>query len=665
MTELRRFLARAVPAGLLAGIAAFLVDDLLAWSTLGYRLPTRLHFVLWYAAAGLLGALLLGAGWRLLRRAVLDWNEWIATAVAAVWVPAVAERAFTALQFRAGDTVAMLGAVAAVLGYGLWIALLTRIAGRVAGPWIGAAAVALALALNRNVIPLPTEPLALVADAAVGIAAVAAAVAARKLGTRKLAVAGAAILVLAVALRALPAWLSAPARETEPSPAGAPVAAGTHPDLLLVVIDTLRADVFESVVEETDEGRTFQDALGAAVRFRNATSAAPWTPPSVGSIMTGLYPQEHGFDRVKGTAPGRPLRKLDPSLTTLAEHLRAHGYLTAAIATNPFLNRESGIMQGFERHETLEAGTAKLPLMTALQEVNLVPTELYQDAVRVHRRLVPLLPVLAGDERPFFLWLHLMDPHMPLRAHRDLGADASTVEMPETDRLYRDETRFALRELARMFERMKEAGLWDDTAVVVVADHGEMMLSDQRFHGRRRQGKHFRRRGHGHALYDELVRVPLVIRPAGSKVDRDLDVLTSHVDLAHTLADLAGVERMQLPGQRVSLLPWLDGASAEPPPVRGAALVGSTHFNAPDQRGLRTGRYKLIDYTDAEVPDELFDLRSDALERHNVAGKNPGRLARLRRLLDREWETLTTAPEGEELQMDEEERKRLEALGYL
>ncbi|MEE8523005.1 MAG: sulfatase [Thermoanaerobaculia bacterium] len=660
-----------MPVGLAAGVVVFLVDDVLAWSTLGYSLPPRLHFVLAYAAAGLLGALLLGAGWRVLRHRRLEWSEWLAVTVAAAYVPAVAERAFTALHFRTGDAVATLGLVVAIGGYGLWIALLARIAGYTAGPWIGAVAVAVALALNRNVIALPTEPLALVADAATVASALAAALAARKLGARRVAMAAAAVAVLVVAVRALPEWLPSPSREAQPvdageSPTTAAATAGSPPNVLLVIIDTLRADVFEAVVAETEEGRAFRRALGAAVTFNNATAAAPWTPPSVGSIMTGLYPQEHGFDRVKGNAPGRPLRKLDESLTTIAEHLRAHGYQTAAIATNPFLNHESGIMQGFERFETLEEGTAKLPLMTALQRAGLVKTELYQDAVRVHRRLARLTALLAGDERPFFLWLHLMDPHKPLRPHRDLSADPSAAKLPSTDRLYRDEVRFALRELARMFELLQKRGLWEPTAVVVVADHGEMMISDRRFEGRRQRGKHFRRRGHGHALFDELVRVPLVIRPATDSVDRQVEVLTSHVDLAHTVADLAGVERMRLPDLRVSLRPWLgDESAAERPAARTTALVGSMHFGVPDQRGLRTRRFKLIEYTDGKHPAELYDLSRDAGERRSLAGKNPRRLARLRELLEQEWGRMAPAPQAEELEIDDEARERLKALGYL
>ncbi len=656
-----------MPVGLLAGLAAYLIDNFLAWMTLGYRVPTRLRFVLWYVAAGLLAALLVGLGRRLLRRRPLEWDERLAATVAAVYLPAICERAFTALHYRAGDVVAILGLIVAAAGYGLWIWLLVRIAGRTPGPWIGAVAVALALALNRNVITLPTEPLALAADAAVVLVALAAALASHKLGARLTALAAAGVAILVISARVVPGWLSSSPGEVQSAVSQQAIAdAGNRPNLLLVIIDTLRADVYEAVVEETEEGRVFRRSLGAAISFRNATAAAPWTPPSVGSIMTGLYPQEHGFNRIKGAAPGRPLRRLDESLTTVAEHLRARGFQTAAIATNPFLNHESGIMQGFEHYETLEAGTAKLPLMTALQESGLIRTELYQDAIRVHRRFAALTSTLRADERPFFVWLHLMDPHRPLRAHQDLTDDPAAEKLPPVDRLYRDEVRFALRELARIFDRLRRIGLWDDTAVVVSSDHGEMLISDRRFRRKQRHGRSFQRRGHGHALYDELVRVPLVIRPSKGSVERQVDVLTSHVDLAHTLVDLVDVERMQLPAGRLSLRRWLrEQAPARSSVSRQGVLVGALHFNAPDQRGLRTDQFKLIEYLDGDHPTELFDLTDDVGERHNLADQSSRRLARLRRLLDQRWTEMVPAPDAEDIELDDEERKRLEALGYL
>ena len=646
-------LARALAVGPLAGLAVLVADALLAWLTLGYPVPVRPTWVAWYLAAGAVAALAAAAGVRLFRRRVAGAAELAAATAALLYAPAVAERLFHLLSYRLAATAAIAGTAVAVAGYGVWLVLMRRAGGTVPGLLCAALAVAVGLALNRNVIALPTEPMALTVDALVVLAAVALAIAARRAGGRKVAVALGLAAVAAVALRAV----SSGPRAVDP----VVPAAAAAPNLLLVIVDTLRDDVFRAVVDETEEGRSFRRALGPAVWFDDAVAAAPWTPPSVASILTGLYPQEHGFDRRQGADSSRPLHRLAESVTTLAEHLRDRGYRTSAITTNPFLHPEAGIAQGFASFEALQDGTAKLPLLTVLRRLGVLDTELYQGAERVRSRLGKQLDSLARGDRPFFLWLHLMDPHLPLRRHRDLSPDPA-AELPEIERLYRDEVRHAARELARVFELLERRGLWHDTAVVLVSDHGEMMLSDRRF--RRVQQRGFRRTGHGHALYRELVRVPLVIRPPGGlAADREVGVLASHVDLVPTVTDLLGVERLPLPAGRVSLAPWL-GTEAGSAPVRSWALIGATQEPV-DQRGLRTERFKLIEYLGGERPPELYRLDRDPGERRNLAAHSPRVAARLRELLEERWGSLLPPPEAEALAIDEEERRRLEALGYL
>lgn len=645
-------------AGAGAGLAVFLVDALLAWLTLGYPLPLRNYFVAWYLGAGAVSGVALGLGGWLLRGRAPSAVALAAACGALLYAPAVAERLHNALAFRLGGALAGLVAVVAVVAYGGGLLGMRRLFG-VPGLLTTAGAAALGLALNRNVIPLPAEPRALFADALIVAAAVALAAVFRLSGWQRVAAALGAVASAAI-LAAMLGTDSDPAI-AEDLPSSAP----GSPNLILVIVDTLRADVFYAVLEETEEGKELQRALGGAVRFSNAVAAAPWTPPSVGSILTGLYPQEHGLNRGEGASPSRPLNRLDESVTTLAEHLRDRGYRTAAVATNPFLQPEAGVAQGFRDFEILQDGTAKLPLLTAVRASGLAPTELYQDAERVRQRLDRRLAALVHDPSPFFLWLHLMDPHQPLRSHPDLAPDPAAAEIGREMRTYRDETRFAARELTRMIERVQERGLWRDTAFVLVSDHGEMMLSDRRFRGSDSE-RRYRRHGHGHALYRELVRVPLIIRPPGGlAADREVGALTSHVDLAHTVADLLGVERMALPGERVSLAPWLGVEGPDPEPaVRTHVLVGATQAHT-DQRALRTPGFKVIEYLDGDRPPELYDLEHDPRERKNLAPRGRRRLAHLQGVLAESWSQLLPPPETEALEMDPETRQRLEALGYL
>ena len=126
----------------------------------------------------------------------------------------------------------------------------------------------------------------------------------------------------------------------------------------MIIIDTIRQDLFDSVIAETDEGRRFRGSLKDAAWFSNTVAAAPWTAPSVGSIMTGLYPGEHGFGRPTED-PSRPLQRLKDSVPTLAEHLSARGYETMGIVTNSLLHPVSGINRGFSNYTLLQAGTPR------------------------------------------------------------------------------------------------------------------------------------------------------------------------------------------------------------------------------------------------------------------------------------------------------------------
>jgi arylsulfatase A-like enzyme len=232
-------------------------------------------------------------------------------------------------------------------------------------------------------------------------------------------------------------------------------------------------------------------------------------------------------------------------------------------------------------------------------------------------------------------------------------------------RLYRDETRFCLRELAAIFTLLQAQGLWDSTVLVVVGDHGEMFESDGHddrvpVPGSRFGAKRFR---HGHALYDELVRVPLVIRPAGGlRASRWADSLVSHVDLHDTIADLTGIGIPKVGRDRVSVASAVvvDPAEDGDPPEREHALACGVQYG-PRQRVLLDRDFKLID-RDGQPPSELYDLRVDPGELHGVEDEE--RMRGMRQLLDEMWQGLAPPPETDSLEVDAETREQLKALGY-
>jgi arylsulfatase A-like enzyme len=234
-----------------------------------------------------------------------------------------------------------------------------------------------------------------------------------------------------------------------------------------------------------------------------------------------------------------------------------------------------------------------------------------------------------------------------------------------------------------MAEGLEERGLWDEALVVVVSDHGEMFPSDGHDVGVLNNLGKPKLYGHGHALYEELLHVPLVIRPPGGLTeDREVAALTSHVDLLATVGDLLDLDlrpaaaRLGEGGEkeRVSLAPWLAPAPpaepAEPAEpagqirIREHALAGANQIG-PQQRALRHGDRKLIRYYRGDRPDELYDLAADPGERQNLAEQEPEDRERLRLRLEEAWERLGEPPVTDAARYDAETRQRLKALGYI
>ena len=678
--------ARALAAGGLAGLAALGADELLAVLTLGFAVPLETRHVVAYVALGAAGSLV----WLIVALARRHSSGgprpdgWAAFAVGAagIYAPAIFERVYHVLGHRNAAAPGIATALLAVVGYGIWIAVLWRAAGgrRGAGqagsvaPALGAAGAAVGLAVNRNLVDLPLEPLALAADAGVLTGTLGLAFLARKAGVlRAVAVLAGLAAIVAGAVTLGRGGASSPATPAEGAPAagapaaGAPAAGDRPPNLVLVIIDTLRQDSFANVVRYTEEGRTFRKAMAGSAWFSRAVAAAPWTVPSVGSIMTGLYPKEHGFHSAPVKSPSRPLRPLAETVPTLAQKLERRGYWTEAIGTNPLLQPVSGIARGFAHYEILSGPTVKLPPLTALLRLGLLGVDNYQEAGSVRRRLSQRLGPMTASAKPIFLWLHLMDPHSPLKSHRGLTPDPRVATYDEPRRLYHDEVRYALRELTSMLRMLRDHGLWRDTVLVVVSDHGEMFPADGHDVGvttlDRTRPKLY---GHGHAMYAELVNVPLVIRPPGGlPKSRRVTTLTSHVDMHDTILDLLDHKGERIGGERVSLAPWLGVEAPVPAPrSRKRVLIGANQ-HGPKQRALRTHRFKLIDYLLSSRPSELYNSMADRGERRDLASLDPRRLARLERSLENAWEELPEAPPADPAELDAETLKRLKALGYV
>lgn len=416
-------------------------------------------------------------------------------------------------------------------------------------------------------------------------------------------------------------------------------------NVVLVVLDTFRPDHLGFFGHERRTAPFLEGLMERSAVFRRAWSTSSWTAPATGSLFTSLYPTRHGVTegflahRHRATAPGSPeggtvrLNRLPGGVETLPELLQRAGYATFGLASNPNVGPEIGFDRGFDRFRALSGHSAET---------------LAEELLRWREEL-------AGAERRF-VYLHFNDVHLPYVPRAPWFVD-SEDELARAVSAYDSEISYLDGVLERLY---RELG-WDrDTLLIVTSDHGE----EFRDHGRT---------GHPFTLYDELLRVLLVvagedlgIRPAAFDVDASL------VDVAPTVLDLLG---LPVPAGRDgrSLAPWLLGSAAaasgetSPPRTLYAHRQRSrARLGKPPQHvwAAVRGPWKLVIEPDGDRL--LFDRESDPGERVNLAADHPELVAEL----VRELRLLRAAgrvggDESIDVPLDRERLEALEALGYV
>lgn len=442
-------------------------------------------------------------------------------------------------------------------------------------------------------------------------------------------------------------------------------------DVLLVTVDTLRADHLSPYGSGLDTP-TATRLAGDGVLFESAIAPVPLTLPSHTSLFTGLYPPGHGVRDNGGFF-------VDPDEVLLAERLQRAGYRTAAFVGAYVVDSYWGLGQGFDTYDdrfdfdSLERDT--------LSEVERTAETVVDSAVQ-------WLEEEPEAGRPFFAWVHLYDPHDPYTPPSRFRDRAPTP--------YGGEVMYADEQIGRLVEALERSDRGRPAIVIYTADHGESL------------GQHGERT-HSIFVYDATLRVPLIVTalgdgggvllPAGLRVPS----LARLVDLAPTLLDLLGLE---VPGglDGHSLLPFVSAAATEPgreattragypggTATRGGGagataatgLAGATgavelvgplgyaesyyprlHYGWSELLAVQTARWKLIR---APRP-ELYDLREDPGETENVYERRPSIAAALEAELDAltaraDGEGAAAAPQPQE--MDPETIRRLRGLGYL
>jgi arylsulfatase A-like enzyme len=407
-------------------------------------------------------------------------------------------------------------------------------------------------------------------------------------------------------------------------PVGCVEEQGRAPNLLLITIDTLRADHLGAWGYERPTSPGIDELARESVVFEDAHAHSAWTLPSLASLMTSLYSSTHACWGLKSS--------LGASFTTLAEILRGHGYSTAAVANHIFLAPKYGLHQGFQHYdqELVEEGIGFHQRVTS---------------PRVTQKATAWLEGRRAGGDPWLLWVHYFDPHQAYKRHEGLS-ERFGVERPVD--LYDGEIRFTDRAVHQLLRQLEGLGLARDTIVVVWADHGEEFED----HGGRYHGK---------TLHREITRVPLIIRVPGMKHRRVTDAVRS-VDVLPTLLELMGLPAHPDAEGR-SLVPAMQGLALEPLPVFAELRMKfSKHADS-----LILGRWKLIRGRPGLRP-HLFDLESDPLEKTDLAAEHPDTceqmVAETKAMKSAAAKKAARYGAVEEFDLSEDEIEALRRLGY-
>jgi arylsulfatase A-like enzyme/Flp pilus assembly protein TadD len=399
------------------------------------------------------------------------------------------------------------------------------------------------------------------------------------------------------------------------------------PNVLLITIDTLRADRLGCYGYKRISTPNIDALCGEGIRFERAYAPVPTTLPSHSTILTGTYPMLHGMHDFSGN-------RLSPQQPTLATILKAHGYVTGAVIGAAVLDSRFGLDNGFDYYyDDFD--------FSRIAETNLDAMERPGNVV-VDKALDWLGKNAA---KPFLLWVHIYDPHHPY-----------TPPEPYAGRYkqspYDGEVAFADAQVGRVLQFLKTKRLYADTVIALAGDHGEGL------------GEHGEKT-HGLLIYNTTMHVPLIIRPNGTAARgnrlRTVATPVSLVDLLPTVLDAVKIAPMP-PIQGKSLLPLLDPKrDAAATSVYSETYLPRIHFNWSELRGLHQDRYHFID----GPKPELYDLLSDPGEKNNLYASKPALAEELRGSLAKTIREHTPAAElAEKTSLDPAMAERLKALGY-
>jgi arylsulfatase A-like enzyme len=484
--------------------------------------------------------------------------------------------------------------------------------------------------------------------------------------------------------------------------------AAQSPNVLVIVVDTLRRDHLSTYGYTRPTSPRIDRIASQGAVFEKAFTPAPWTLPAHASLFTGLYPATHLTDSGE--------TRLDPSVPTLAAALQASGYRTASFVANAWVTAATGLDRGFDRVEFFGAdgliGSSFIRLATErlLMVLNLNGAR-DTGGRALTARLSEWIRESKASDKPFFAFANYMEAHEPYGTVPDsyfssyldapvsstIGRqwlrdtpvflcspcstqaasnaadgltcvndrwDVSARRQADATALYDAGIRFIDDQIGAIDDLIAQLGILDNTLVIVTGDHGESLGEHDTF-------------GHGALLYNEVLRVPLVVRypkafTAGSRVDTPVSLL----DIFPTVQEIAGLPGIRgLQGNSLRDQEALAGRPARvfgqyaPVPERvwrtaGTRLQCDYHRAGRRSLSLQTTSFKYIWSSDGRT--ELYDVVSDPGETRNVAESEKNLAAALHQDLFG-WLSKVESASGDRVSVpvDPGTRKRLESLGYI
>lgn len=464
-----------------------------------------------------------------------------------------------------------------------------------------------------------------------------------------------------------------------------PVTNKDRPNVILISIDTLRADALGCYGNDITDTANIDSLANQGIMFRNAYSQSPWTLTSIASFMTGLYPTVNGLNK--------PLLRLDSNRETIARAFRDAGYNTFAVATNGWNKTNFGMDLGFDHYYYQGDGMWILSFNSSIwyKAFVYISTNIFKSDL-MYRANHPNDAQVVVDtsinkldhfkDSNFFMWIHLLDPHDPYappaeylkkysKGYRGryfsssgrVNSFRTGIMMDDKDKqqiknLYLAEVESADREIGRLMNALKEMGLEDNTIIAVIADHGEEFWEHSGV-------------THGHCLYWHQLHIPFVLNWKGNIEPKTIEDRVALLDLKPTLLSLCGIEAGELM-QGVDLIGLIRDEDEDiKARLENRDLFAEALIYFEEQKGIFDQNYKYV-YSEVSSKEELYDLQKDPGEERNIIASEEELAEKYRNTLE-EWrtasqsihESLPKEDADATAHLDEETMQQLKALGYI